>query len=309
MTTKDVSVWFPIFITEFLLILMINAITIIAFARIRHLRKRSTYLIISLTVADLLVGAVAGPLFLYHKPKENQYFSWPELITWAVKLTFIIASPMNLSLISLDRLHAILFPLSFPSLFPSPHTAPLYYYCLTTKWSYFRFIIGSWFITLLFGSLMAGLNLNGPHSSFAYARTSFDVVNLLVLAVSYIVVLVNVYRKPHSRNSAALQAERKLSTTLSIVTGVSVLTILPWAIYKSLPQDTRANQTSMSIIDIHNTLAGISFANSIVNPFVYAIRMQEFRKAITKLVSRQRQRRQTTAVHKRPHRLQPDTKL
>ena len=111
---------------------------------------------------------------------------------------------MNLSLISLDRLHAILFPLK---------------HCLTRKWSYFRIIIGSWFITLLFSSLMAGLYLNGPYSSFAYARTPFDVVNLLVFAVSYIVIFLNVYTRPHSQNSAALQAERKLSTTLSIVTG------------------------------------------------------------------------------------------
>ena len=294
MKSEDISVWFPIFITEFLLILMINAITIIAFARIRHLRKRSTYLIINLAVADLLVGAVAGPLHVYQRFKENQYFSWPGFITWAVKLTFIIASPMNLSLVSLDRLHATLFH---------------FRHCLITKWSYFRIIIGSWFITLLFSSLMAGLYLNGLYSLFAYARTSFDVVNLLVLAVSYIVIFVNIYRRPHSQNSAALQAERKLSITLSIVTGVSVRTILPWATYKSLPQNTRANQTSISIIDIHNTLAVISFANSIVNPFVYAIRMQELRKAIQNLVSRQRQRRQPRTVLKRAHRLQPDTKL
>ena len=64
MTTEVISVWFTVFITEFLLMLMINAITIIAFARIRHLRKRSTYLIINLTVADLLVGAVVGPLYV-----------------------------------------------------------------------------------------------------------------------------------------------------------------------------------------------------------------------------------------------------
>ena len=131
MATEDISVWFPIFITEFSLILMINAITIIAFARIRHLRKRSTYLIINLTVADLLVGAVAGPLVVFQRFKRNQYFPRPGFITRAIKLNFIIASPMNLSLISLDRLHAILFP---------------FRHCLITKWSYFRIIIGSWFI-------------------------------------------------------------------------------------------------------------------------------------------------------------------
>ena len=237
MTTEGISVWFPIFITEFLVISIINAITITAFVRTRHLRKRSTYLIINLTVADLLVGALAGPLHVYHKRKVNHDFSWPGFITWTVKLTFIIASPMNLSLISLDRLHATLFP---------------FRHCLIRKWSYFRIIIGSWFITLLFGSLMAGLYSNGPYkySSFVYARTSFDVVHSLVLAVSYFVIFV---RTPHSQNSVALQAERKLSITLSIVTRVSVLTILPWAIYKSLPQHIKEKQTYMSSIDINYT--------------------------------------------------------
>ena len=69
--------WFPVLITESVVILIINAITIIAFARIRHLRKRSTYLIINLTVADLLVGAVTGPLVVYLscKDKENNEFT------------------------------------------------------------------------------------------------------------------------------------------------------------------------------------------------------------------------------------------
>ena len=295
MATEDASVWFPIFITEFLVILIVNAITVIAFARIRHLRKRSTYLIINLTVADLLLGTVAGPLHVNHNRKEHHDMSWPGFLTWAVKLTFITASPMSLSLISLDRLHATLFP---------------FRHCLIRKWCYFKIIAGSWFIALLLGSLMAGLHLNEPYSSFTYARTSIDVVNLLVLAVSYIIIIRNVQRDPHSQVVAALQAERKLSITLSIVTGVSLLTILPWAIYKSLPQNIKAKRDMESNLDINPMLAVISFANSILNPFVYAIRMQEFRTALRKLVSRQRpQRRPTRAGQKRAHRSQSDTTL
>ena len=107
--TKD-SVFFPVFITEVFVILIINAVTIAAFARIRHLRKRSTYLIINLTVADLLVGAVTGPLHVYHKMKENFSFTWPGMIVHVFEITFTTASQVNLCLISLDRLHATLFP-------------------------------------------------------------------------------------------------------------------------------------------------------------------------------------------------------
>ena len=73
------AIWFSIFVTEFIVISIINAVTLIAFARNRHLRKRTMYLIISLTVADLLVGAVSGPLgtfFTYEMEHIRRGFSW-----------------------------------------------------------------------------------------------------------------------------------------------------------------------------------------------------------------------------------------
>jgi len=64
---QDGTIWFGVIInTEFVAIFIINAYTAFAFARNPHLRKRTTYLIINLTVADLLVGAVAGPLVIFY---------------------------------------------------------------------------------------------------------------------------------------------------------------------------------------------------------------------------------------------------
>ena len=68
--------------------------------------------------------------------------------------------------------------------------------------------------------------------------------------------------------------------TLFIVTGVSVLTILPWAIYISLPVDVLEELSNASSVNISGMLVVIFIASSIVNPLVYAIRMKEFRKAI-----------------------------
>jgi len=261
---KEDTNWFLIFITEFLVISIINAITITAFARIRHLRKRSTYLIINLTLADLLVGAVTGPSYSLKRHKENSVF------TWAIKLTFLIASYMNLSLISLERLHATLFP---------------FRHCLITKWTYIKIIIACWSISLLLAFVVAVLS----EEVFQYAWASFSVVTLLVLAVCYIIIIVDVQRSPHSQHYGSIHKERKLSITLLIVTGVSVLAILPMAIYKSMPQHIKEKWHGASSVDVHDTLAVISFANSMVNPLVYAIRMQEFRKALRNLGSRQRQ--------------------
>ena len=125
-TTEDSSVqklknaWLNVFLTELIVIATINAFTVVAFVRNRHLRKRTTYLIINLTVADLLVGAVSGPLEIfvpYYGLGDD--FNWKEFTISTSSLIFFLASIVNLSLISLERLHATLFP---------------YRHCLIEKW-------------------------------------------------------------------------------------------------------------------------------------------------------------------------------
>ena len=70
-TTGDTSllqpsaIWIAVLCAECILIVTINDFTIIVFASSRHLRKRTMYLIINVTVADLLVGAVTVPLEIY----------------------------------------------------------------------------------------------------------------------------------------------------------------------------------------------------------------------------------------------------
>ena len=207
MTTPDSPNWSAVYITEFLVILIINVITIIAFARIRHLRKRDTYLVINLTLADLLVR----PLFLYHKDEESNSFTLPPLILWAIKINFLIASQVNLSMISLERLHVTLYP---------------FRHCLITKWVYFKIIVGSRLIIFSVAFVITILS----QDKFPYAWTSFNVLTLIVITLSYIIIIVNVQRSPHSQHHGSIHKEKKLSVTLFIVTGVSVLSILPWAI-------------------------------------------------------------------------------
>ena len=281
---EDIVWLFPVFITEFLVIFIINAFTITSFARVRLLRKCSTYLIINLTVADLLVGAITGPLFVYQiNTEENSDFTWPGFIIFASGITFPIASQVNLCLISLDRLHATIFP---------------FRHCLIRKWVYFRIIIVSWFIAFLLASLIAALDeLDGP----SYVWASFGIITILVLSVSYVIIIRNVQSSPHSSHHGLIHSERKLSITLFIVTGVSVLTILPWVIYSSMLVDLQEELSNTSGVDIYDALAVIYFASSIVNPLVYAIRMQEFRRAIGNLICKSRD---SSSVHPLHHTMQ-----
>ena len=155
------------------MILLINGITITAFGRIHNLRKRSTYLIINLTVADLLVGAVAGPLIMYHGNKESNGFAWPGFSYLVIEMIFPIASLVNLSLISFERLHSTLFP---------------FRHCLTTKSLYLKIIVGSWFVILLIVFVMPIL----PQVASPYSWASFGAVTSLILVVCYVMIIVNV---------------------------------------------------------------------------------------------------------------------
>ena len=91
---------------------------------------------------------------------------------------------------------------------------------------------------------------NLTQEAIPYAWGSFTVITLLVHTVSYIIIFVNVQSNPHSRNHGSVQKERKLSITLFIVTGVSVLIILPMAIHNSLPETIKRKLHSASGVDI-----------------------------------------------------------
>jgi len=227
------------------------------------------------------VGAVTGPLFLYCKDGENNGFTLPRLILWATEINFPIASKVNLSLISLERLQATLFPCR---------------HCLITKWFYFKLIAGSWLIIFSIAVVMTIVS----QEKFPYAWASFNVLTLIVITISYVIIIVNVQRSSYSQNHGSVEKERKLSITLFIVTAVCVVTILPWIVFSSMPIDLKTELSYASNrVKILELIIVIYFASSVVNPLVYAIRMQEFRKAIREIVCKRTE--PTRVIPLNPH--------
>ena len=114
---KERRAWFAAFVIECIVIFLLNAFTLATYIRNRHLRKRSTYLIINLTVADLLVATVAGPSFILAGDNLKtvkgleQDLSWQSFMFLTSQELFLVASLANISLISLERLARNPFPL------------------------------------------------------------------------------------------------------------------------------------------------------------------------------------------------------
>ena len=270
-TEKLENAWPKVFIIEFTVITIINVFTVVAFARNRHLRKHTTYLIINLTVADLLVGAVSGPLAILGPDYDGGHsFHWKEFIFGTSSFIFPLASQTNLSLISLERLHATLFP---------------FRHCLIEKWLYFKVVIGSWMITLLLASMMSVLEMLELVLIW-YLFLCYTCLTLFIISVSNVIITIKVKSNPPPQHFSAVASERKLSVTLSILTAVSILTILPLSIWKGSKDHISSLMSFPVFIQIEETFKLLYFANSIVNPLIYAIRMQEFRKAVKELCKR-----------------------
>ena len=143
---KEDSIWMATLLTELIVIFLINLFTLATFARNRHLRKRSTYLVINLTTADLLLGVV-GFLLIKLEPRIleshnilGEHFNWYAFLYLTLESLFPAASLANLSLISLERLHATIYP---------------FRHCLIREQIYFTVITFSWLLALLFASMVA----------------------------------------------------------------------------------------------------------------------------------------------------------
>ena len=275
---KEERAWLAAFIIESSVIFLLNAFTLAIYTRNRHLRKPSTYLIINLTVADLLVGTVGIVLLSFFEPDKlewdlelKQAFSWQSFVYFTSAYLFPVASLANISLISLDRLHATLFP---------------FRHCLIGRRVYLTTIFCSWLFSLTLSSVFSLLILRASPATFLYVHASYIFLSLLILTVSYVIIISTVKNNPPFPNTGpALSQERKLTVTLFTVTVVSVLTILPWVIWSVIALHIQIKLCPAVIFRIYYSLKVIYFFNSIVNPLIYAIRMQEFRKAARKLFS------------------------
>ena len=271
---KEERFWFAASVIEIIVLFSLNTFTLAIYTRTRHLRKRSTFLIINLTVTDLLVGAVVGLLPILepdnHKKDQEQAFSWQSFVYFTLTHLSPVTSLANISLISLERLHATLFP---------------FRHCLVGKRVYLTIILCSWSFALTLSSVSALLYLRAS-LAFLYVFAPYTFLIVVILTLSNAIIISTVKNNPLSPNAGpALSKERKLTVTLLIVTVVSILTILPWVIWTVILHyiTIRSKLCPAAFYRINKSFFALYLFNSIVNPLIYAVRMQEFRKAATKL--------------------------
>ena len=113
-SSTECITWVIVGLTESIVVIALNSLTVIAFCRDRNLRKRSTYLVISLAVADILSGGTApfdlfdniGAMCNFWRHNTKYRYRIPAvLLIW-----FLGCSLTNMTVFSLEHLNATFWP-------------------------------------------------------------------------------------------------------------------------------------------------------------------------------------------------------
>ncbi|XP_074632763.1 uncharacterized protein LOC141891681 [Acropora palmata] len=275
--SSECIAWLTVFGIEAVAIVTLNALTIIVYLKERSLRKRSMYLVINLAFADMFTGA---SIFIYFPIWAYDFELWTinpplsdELILRIRVLASVspMASLINLGVISLERTHATFRPFK---------------HRLVKKKI---FVAVAAIVWIAAGAISTGIvSQSALKSLFSKRRRIFSILfyssalaGLLTVIVSYSSIAIKIVYGTQSHHRSATSRGRKLTKTLFIVTVVSLLLTLPLLIiqlcfflqlYTSIP------------FHLELSLSFMLFANSLVNPLLYTVRIPEFRRALLSIL-------------------------
>ncbi|CAH3192003.1 unnamed protein product [Porites evermanni] len=273
LSSSECITWFAVFLTVCVAIVTVNLISIIIFIKNRSLRTRAMYLVINLTVADMLVGGFSHfflfqqfPLFSCVIVKVNLSQEMKGIILF-LTIWFPLTSLTNIAVISLDRMHATIRP---------------FRHRLIKKWIYWVTIAGVWVLT----AMLAADQLITKW--FKHVLISYCCLCLFVICVSYSSIVVKFLCGAHPQHHGAANRQKKLTVTLFIMTIVSLLMWLPYAVNFFLQSSIKKFLSRRESKRLEFSLIILLFVYSLVNPIVYTIRIPEFRKALLLLFKRQR---------------------
>ena len=283
--------WMTVGLAESVAVVTLNLCTITVFIRDRNLRKRSTYLVINLAVVDMLVRGIAVYNLFYWPGiycnlwKLHSFEVGTFIFILVLTAFFLFGSLTNITIIALERLHATVRPLKHRVL---------------KKWVY-RLIIAVVWVTS--GLLSIAFVLLYFKKTVYYTLSlcfAYIPICLVIICVSYTSIVIKVRCGAQPQHHGAASRERKLTMALLIVTVVSLLLHLPYVVTMLTVVISKSDiswSLSPSVqFHLHYALLVLFYANSLLNPIIYAIRMPEYRSAFLTLFRKRPQQQRQVEV-------------
>ena len=258
--------------------ILLNLLVMIVVKTKARLQSMSNNALACLALTDVMVGLVVQPLFIAQiwNIIQGETTASACSIQIASKLSsflFCLSSIVHLSLISVDRYIAIMRPYIYLQTITKP-----------------RVLIATalaWTLTLIINTLLL--------IDVEMVRAIFTAV---VFSVISVVVFCNmiVYREAHRQEKqiAAQQIDiatkenflshkRAFKLTLMIIT-LTVISYFPGTIFLRFKEPLKNVVSLGTLTSIFMVVGSVAAFNSLVNPFIYCIRLRQFRVAFIELL-------------------------
>ena len=293
-SSSDCIIWFAAFLALTVAIVTVNFLSIILFIKNSNLRTRGMYLVINLTVVDGLVGGLSTINLLLintHNGCKTGIVRLPwegQMITWFIFYWFPLTSLTSITVISLEQMHATFRP---------------FRHRVIKKWVYGVTISVVWVLAgIISTAILVPRLFDQEWSHRQFLWQSYCLLCLSIICACYASIIVKICCGARPQHHGAARRQRKLTVTLLIMTIVSVLLWLPYAIgtFVYYTNDSIRSLSYTKRMRLNFSLLILFYTNSFVNPIVYTIRMPKFRKALLLLFKR-RQRQNAAVFHLQAH--------
>lgn len=275
-------VWCSAFAIVSFFIIVGNVLAISVFALNKKLRKKSFLLVINMACADLILGAVSLPLFIYQLGGDFGLwaFQWSfslDLFYRVVDTVCAQASIITAAFIAGERFFAVGWPLKHRSL---AHRRPYYLSILLT-----------WILSIVVSAAIIGSLYKSLYVSI-YIWVSYASTLTLTICGCYVGIWTKYTQGRNfirSQNSGTTSKNKRSTKTLLLITIVALLTWLPLIITNTISVYIPVDRGILLVVNLLN------FCNSFANPVLYSLRIPEFRKALCSSSQRHKAGKRTVA--------------
>ena len=285
-----------------------NGLVITAVVTFRRLRSVTNYFVVSLAVADLTVALLVMPYSLLFEVLGQWNFGWAFCYFWiSCDVTCCTASILHLCVISLDRYLAITQPLTYK--IKMSHRRALLMICFVWMCSgaiSFVPIYLGWFadsdqMELYVDSPECGLYVNKVYAVISSSLSFY--LPLIVMVFAYVRIFriarrqsremkrqecnvpsngLTKHHNAYSGRSKKLRRDVKAIKTLGTLMGLFCLCWLPFfLVYLVVPFCSSCVPPALVL----SFITWLGYANSFINPCVYAFLNRDFRLAFRKILS------------------------
>ncbi|XP_032228300.2 probable G-protein coupled receptor 21 [Nematostella vectensis] len=258
------------YIAVSVLIIAGNLLCLVVFLRTPQMRrKRAYYLLVSLSIADALVG-----ISLVEKIIVMTYYGVAEENNNTASVINFLASPASiytLATISIERFIVTVFPLYYRSSGKS-----LYVAMIGIPWACAVVVVTLYILAVNARAL--------PPVVVTYTRITIPVSLLIIfICCTALTVKLKYGSRVLSVSSRQILRDRKLAITLLIVTLLSLITWVPFGVYVTVLYYCMDCKKETYARDLYLALNWLRFLNSGINVVIYMFRMPEFKRGVARI--------------------------